>query len=256
MRILLVLPLAFLAPCNSSGSSAVPAGCEVIPGAVINVTGTYRYASTTGYFLKGTITFEQTGTTVRCTGTTYDNSGDRELEGVGTIAGNQLDITLVPTNGDLNYSADVTFRFSADGNAFCCAFDDTNHDTGPFGSYEGVREWDCEELPTAVVDVNGIYRYASTTGYFLKGTITFAQVGATVQCLGTTYDNSNDRELEGTGTLTGNRLDITLVPVNGDLDYEADITFLFSPDGTTFCCGFLDTNNDTGPLGAYSGVRQ
>jgi len=116
--------------------------------------------------------------------------------------------------------------------------------------------WDCEELPLAVVDVNGTYAYSGSTGYFLRGTITFAQVGTTVQCIGTTYANSNDRELEGTGTLVGNRLDITLVPINGDVDYEADVTFLFSPDGSQFCCGFDDTNHDTGPLGSYLGVRQ
>jgi hypothetical protein len=116
--------------------------------------------------------------------------------------------------------------------------------------------WACEELPAAVVDVTGIYRYTGTPGHFLRGTITFVQTGTTVVCTGTTYDNAADRELEGTATIVGNRLDITLVPINGDLDYEADITFLFSPDGNEFCCGYSDTNLDTGPLGSYTGVRQ
>lgn len=116
--------------------------------------------------------------------------------------------------------------------------------------------WDCDELPAALVDVTGTYRYTGSPGHFLRGTITFVQTGTTVFCTGTTYDNANDRELEGTATIVGNRLDITLVPKNGDLDYEADITFLFSPDGDEFCCGYSDTNNDTGPLGSYTGVRQ
>jgi hypothetical protein len=116
--------------------------------------------------------------------------------------------------------------------------------------------WACEELPAAVVDVTGTYRYTGTPGHFLRGTITFVQAGTTVVCTGTTYDNANDRELEGTATIVGNRLDITLVPINGDLDYEADISFLFSPDGSQFCCAYSDTNLDMGPLGSYTGVRQ
>lgn len=119
-----------------------------------------------------------------------------------------------------------------------------------------VAGWECEELPAAVVDVTGTYRYSGSTGYFLRGTITFVQTGTTVVCTGTTYDNASDRQLEGMATIVGNRLDITLVPVNGDLDYEADVTFLFSPDGSEFCCGFSDTNSDVGPLGSYLGVRQ
>ncbi|HEX5135492.1 MAG TPA: hypothetical protein VFY93_00840 [Planctomycetota bacterium] len=116
--------------------------------------------------------------------------------------------------------------------------------------------WACEELPAAVVDVTGTYDYTGSPGYFLRGTITFQQTGTTVVCTGTTYVNSNDRQLEGTATIVGNRLDITLVPINGDLDYEADVSFLFSPDGNQFCCGFSDTNFDTGPLGSYTGVRR
>ncbi|MFI5401798.1 MAG: hypothetical protein ACHQ1G_02600 [Planctomycetota bacterium] len=252
---LLLLPLA-LGTCNSSDSSALAAYCAEVSTPVANVTGTFRYASTTGYFLTGTVTFEQTGTTVRVTSTTYDNANDRELMGEGTIVGNRLDIQLVPINGDLDFSADVTFLFSPDGNQWCCTFADTNGDTGPLGSYEGVREWDCEELPTAVVDVTGTYRYASDTGYFLRGTIVFEQTGTTVRCTSTTYDNAIDRELEGEATIVGNRLDIHLVPTNGDLDFSADVTFLFSPDGDRWCCSFADTNGDNGPLGSYEGVRQ
>jgi hypothetical protein len=121
---------------------------------------------------------------------------------------------------------------------------------------EPVPAWNCEELPAAVVDVTGTYQYTGTPGHFLRGTITFVQTGTTVVCTGTTYENSGDRELEGTATIVGNRLDMTLVPTNGDLDYEAEVTFLFSPDGNQFCCGYSDTNDDTGPLGSYTGVRQ
>jgi hypothetical protein len=120
-----------------------------------------------------------------------------------------------------------------------------------------VAAWDCEEQPLAAPDVNGVYRYeGSGPPYFLRGTITFEQTGATVRVLDTTYDNAADRALEGQGTLVGNRLDILLVPRNGDPDYEAEITFLFSPDGDFFCCAFSDTNSDAGPLGSYRGERQ
>jgi hypothetical protein len=116
--------------------------------------------------------------------------------------------------------------------------------------------FNCEEIATAVVDVTGTYRYTGSPGHFLRGTITFVQTGPAVACTGTTYENAADRELEGVGVMVGNRLEITLVPINGDLDYTADIVFLFSPDGDEFCCGYSDTNGDTGPLGSYTGVRQ
>ena len=119
-----------------------------------------------------------------------------------------------------------------------------------------IPQWDCEELGAAVVNVNGTYRYASTVGYGLRGTITFVQSGTNVICTGTTYDNANDRELEGQATIVGNRLEIQLVPINGDPDYSADVTFLFSPDGGQFCCSFSDTNGDVGQMGAYDGERQ
>lgn len=124
------------------------------------------------------------------------------------------------------------------------------------GTAPALIAWDCEELPGADVDVTGTYKYFSSTGYFLRGTITFEQTGKTVKCTGTTYDNSGDRQLKGEATIAGNRLDIALAPINGDTDYEATVTFLFSPNGELFCCGFDDTNGDVGPLGAYEGIRQ
>ena len=119
-----------------------------------------------------------------------------------------------------------------------------------------LGQFDCEQMPTAVVDVTGTYRYSGAPGHFLRGTITFAQTGTTVQCTGTTYDNAADRELEGEAMIDGNRLVITLVPINGDLDYSALVTFHFSPDGEEFCCSFDDTNGDVGSMGSYTGLRQ
>ena len=117
------------------------------PGAVIDVAGTYRYSgegenaeSGAEFRLSGTITFEQEGTQVRVTDTTYDFSGLRRLEGGFTeLAGNRLVIQLLPINGDDDYTADVTFIFTPDGNAFCVAFDDTNDDSGEMGSFRGER---------------------------------------------------------------------------------------------------------------------
>ena len=73
---------------------------------------------------------------------------------------------------------------------------------------------------------------------------------------GTTYaNNANDRSLMGEADLAGNRLDIVLVPVNGDMDFEANVTFMFSEDSETFVASFSDTNGDMGPLGSYTGTR-
>src|SRR6185503_405728 len=89
--------------------------------------------------------------------------------------------------------------------------------------------------PGAVVDVAGTYRYASSRGFALTGTIVFAQTERQVQVLETTYDNADDRPLKGAAPLAGNRLDITLTPLNGDTDYEAKVGFLFDPATSAFC---------------------
>jgi hypothetical protein len=106
--------------------------------------------------------------------------------------------------------------------------------------------------------VSGTYRYAQGLPgpYGLLGTIVFSQVGDTVTVESTTYDNANDRELTGSADLSGNRLDITLVPKDGSGGYSADVTFLFGDGGSTFCCSFSDTNADVGPMGSYRGVLQ
>jgi len=109
--------------------------------------------------------------------------------------------------------------------------------------------------PAAVVSVAGVFRYEGDSPFLLRGTITFEQEGDAVRVTGVTYDNSADRPLVGEGTLAGNRLEIDLVPENGDPDYLARVTFLFGDGGATFCVEFSDTNGDAGPLGTYSGTR-
>lgn len=106
----------------------------------INVAGTYRYAGDSIFLLRGTITFAQEGDLVRVTGTTYDNSGDRDLISQPTaLQGNRLDAVLTPKNGDPDYRAEVRFLFGDGGDTFCVEFSDTNGDAGPMGTYRGVR---------------------------------------------------------------------------------------------------------------------
>ncbi len=117
-----------------------------------------------------------------------------------------------------------------------------------------------EEDSEETIDVSGIFRYAP--GDFLDlnvppltGTITFAQEGNTVRVLDTAYDLGSDRALEGEADLVGNTLMIRLVPKNGDADYTADITFVFSNGGSEFCVLFTDTNGDEGGMGSFVGRR-
>ncbi len=134
-----LLALGLLPGCGG-GSSSSPAPCPAeAAAAVIAAQGVYRYERGLPgpYWLLGTITLEQSGDQVTVTGTTYDNANDRALVGLGTLVGNRLDITLVPQNGDLDYTADVTFLFGDGGASFCVSFSDTNNDVGPMGSYRG-----------------------------------------------------------------------------------------------------------------------
>jgi hypothetical protein len=109
----------------------------------------------------------------------------------------------------------------------------------------------------ADIDVTGTYRYSSPIPFMISGTIIFEQSGDTVRILNTTYDNNvPNRALMGEAQLNGNTLDIAMVPTNGDTDYRADVRFVFSDDGDTFCVEFSDTNNDTGALGSFTGQRQ
>ena len=139
MRLLVTLMAAGLlstTSCNQMPAESCP---EEVASAAFDVSGTFRYRSAIPFDLTGTITFEQSGQTVRVTGTTYDFGDDRDLVGEGTLVGNRLDIVLVPKNGDTDYRADVTFLFSEDGGRFCVSYSDTNGDAGDMGSFAGTR---------------------------------------------------------------------------------------------------------------------
>ncbi|MHC4930615.1 MAG: hypothetical protein ACYTGV_00275 [Planctomycetota bacterium] len=67
----------------------------------------------------------------------------------------------------------------------------------PAGDSEGV----CPiENAAASIDVRGTFHYEGDFPYVLTGTITFEQNGDVVTVTNTTYDNANDRALEGTAT--------------------------------------------------------
>ena len=111
----------------------------------------------------------------------------------------------------------------------------------------------------AVPLVEGTYDYrgfAPPLPYALRGTIAFEQVGDLVRVTNVTYANSFDRPLVGEANLVGDRLDIVLVPENGDTNFQADVTFIFSADRNTFEVAFSDTNGDSGNLGDYVGTKR
>jgi hypothetical protein len=119
------------------------------------------------------------------------------------------------------------------------------------------------EDPLASINVAGAYRYSGQgsnleTGnaFSLSGTITFVQEGNRVRVSDTTYDFAGLRRVQSDfAELQGNRLVLAMTPINGDTDYVADVTFIFSEDGATFCVAYEDTNMDTGDLGSFRGVR-
>ena len=121
-----------------------------------------------------------------------------------------------------------------------------------------------DERGDATLNVAGIFRYAGnganaeTGGSFnLSGTITFEQQENMVRVTDTTYDSGGLRRLESDfADLRGNELILTLNPINGDTDYQAAIKFVFSEDGNEFCVEFVDSNNDQGALGSFTGLRQ
>lgn len=119
-----------------------------------------------------------------------------------------------------------------------------------------VPEVECaNESESATPNVAGTFRYGGNSVGYLSGTITFEQEGDLVRVTETTYDVTLNREVIGEAYLVGNRLDIPLTPSNGATDYRADVTFIFSDDGSTFCVEFSDTNGDEGPLGSFTGER-
>jgi hypothetical protein len=106
---------------------------------IADVTGVHHYRSLQ-YALRGDIAFTQAGTRVTIGGVTYDNADDRPLMGQADLVGNRLDAVLVPTNGDTDYRADVSFIFDQQGTSFCLlGFSDTNGDIGGPASYFGSR---------------------------------------------------------------------------------------------------------------------
>lgn len=119
-------------------ATTVPCATRASDGS-INVAGTFDYFGTDPFAITGTIIFEQDGTTVRVVDTTYDFTDNRRLMGEATLNGNELTIALVPLNGETDYRADVTFRFSDDGGSFCVEYSDTNGDTGALGDFRGTR---------------------------------------------------------------------------------------------------------------------
>ncbi len=107
------------------------------PDVEVAVAGVYGYYSQV-FALSGTITFAQQGNRVSVLETTYDGADDRSLLGEAELAGNRLDMTLTPANGDTDYSADVSLIFDDGGASFCLAqFSDTNDDAGGEGTYRG-----------------------------------------------------------------------------------------------------------------------
>lgn len=100
-----------------------------------DVAATYEWIAniqgSNSYTLTGTIAFEQSGNRVSVANTTHSNPANRDLIGTADLEGNVLTMQMVPRNGDTDYVADVTFRFSADGDRFEVDFSDTNEDFGP-----------------------------------------------------------------------------------------------------------------------------
>jgi hypothetical protein len=130
----LVVLVVLAVACD--GAERTAADCaESTPDASVEIASTYRYSGA----LRGEIDFEREGDTVRLTRTSYENADDRPLVGSGTLAGNTLEMQLVPENGDTDYQADVRFVFDNAGETFCVQFSDTNGDQGALGSYTGVR---------------------------------------------------------------------------------------------------------------------
>jgi hypothetical protein len=126
----------------------------------------------------------------------------------------------------------------------------------PDGDRASGRDLGCPAIDgAAAITAAGVYRYVSAE-FALSGTITFAQEGSLLRVTDTSYDTGNDRSLIGSAALAGNRLDIVLTPKNGDTNYTAQVSFVFSDGGRRFCLlGFSDTNGDTGQEASYLGAQ-
>ena len=118
--------------------------------------------------------------------------------------------------------------------------------------------------PNTAVNVAGTFRYSGTgtnqdTGFefLLSGTVTFEQTDNMVRVSDSTYDFPGNRPVSGEFTeLQGNRVVMQLTPINGDTDFRADVTFVFTDGGDRFSVAFSDTNGDAGELGSFVGRRR
>ena len=105
--------------------------------------------------------------------------------------------------------------------------------------------------PDAQINVAGTYRWGFVDA-ITEGTITFSQDGQTVTVDGIEYILQPQlRDLTGQADLTGNTLEISLVPKDGTA-YQADVVLTFSEDADRFTAEFDDTNDD---VGVKVGVR-
>ena len=99
--------------------------------------------------------------------------------------------------------------------------------------------------PDAQINVAGTYRWGFVNA-ITEGTITFSQDGQTVTVDGIEYCLQPElRDLTGSADLTGNALEISLVPKDGTF-YQADVVLTFSADTERFTAEFSDTNDDVG----------
>ena len=133
---------AFLVTLASSGCTTLSfVGRDFSPisaeptASIPNVDGIYEWIAeirgANTYTLTGTITFEQDGPTVSIANTIHSNPANRDLVATADLEGNVLNMMMVPRNGDTDYTADVTMRFTSDGARFESEFDDTHDDFGP-----------------------------------------------------------------------------------------------------------------------------
>lgn len=113
-------------------------------------------------------------------------------------------------------------------------------------SFSGEAFIDLIEVdPDAQINVAGTYRWGFVDA-ITEGTITFSQDGQTVTVDGIEYILQPQlRDLTGQADLTGNTLEIALVPKDGTA-YQADVVLTFSEDADRFTAEFDDTNDDVG----------
>ena len=99
--------------------------------------------------------------------------------------------------------------------------------------------------PDAQINVAGTYRWGFVDA-ITEGTITFSQDGQTVTVDGIEYILQPQlRDLTGSADLTGNTLEISLMPKDGTF-YQADVVLTFAEDADRFTAEFDDTNDDVG----------